>query len=63
MLEAIIATGVPVLIGLGVGIGRLTITAQQRIVRIRQERHRWLLHTWQRDLEANEGCCIRCRTN
>jgi hypothetical protein len=49
------------LVVLGVAIGRLSITAQQRIVRVRQERHRWLLRAWQDDLERQEGLCHHCR--
>lgn len=60
--ELLFTLGAAVLIGLGAAVGRLSITQQQRIVRIRQEKHRWLLHAWQRELEHREGRCDRCRT-
>ena len=54
--------GVVVLVGLGILIGRISITTEQRIVRTRQERQRWRLFLWQREIEAAEGRCVRCQT-
>ncbi|CAA9385468.1 MAG: hypothetical protein AVDCRST_MAG66-591 [uncultured Pseudonocardia sp.] len=55
MVEVLAALS-PVLLALGIVGGRLSITLQQRIVRVRQERHRLLLRTWQDELERREGC-------
>lgn len=58
--ETVLFIAAVALVGVGVFIGRLWITAQQRIVRVRQERHRWLLYTWQGELERRDGQCARC---
>ncbi|MFB9383511.1 hypothetical protein ACFFTK_10200 [Pseudonocardia petroleophila] len=61
MSELLAVLGPMILVSLGAFIGRLSISQQQRIVRLRQERHRWLLHDWQHELERSEGLCARCR--
>ena len=62
VIDALIWLGVPVLVGLGVAIGRISVTAEQRIARVRIERQRWRLFLWQREIEEQEGHCVRCRT-
>lgn len=61
MIDVVIWLGLPALLGLGVGIGRLSMTAQQRITSVRQERQRWRLFIWQREIEAAEDRCNRCQ--
>ena len=55
VISAVIAIGVLALVGIGVAVGRLSITTQQRIVHVRHERPRGLLRMWQDELEAGEG--------
>lgn len=50
------------LFALGVAVGRLTTTEHQRITHKRLERRRWHLVQWERDLDAQEGRCVRCAT-
>lgn len=61
--EILWTLGPLLLTSLGALIGRLSITEQQRIVRLRQERRQWLLYNWQSELERREGTCVRCRGN
>ena len=56
MIVGALAALSPVLLAPGAVGGRPSVTLQQRIVRVRQERHRLLLRTWQDELERREGC-------
>lgn len=61
-LEFIAGGGAFVLVAVGASLGRMSVSTQQRIVRLRQERHRWQLRAWQDELEREEGTCDRCRS-
>jgi hypothetical protein len=62
MVELLIWLGLPAMVAIGIGIGRLSVTEQQRITRLRQDRQRWRLYLWQQEIDAVEGRCMRCRT-